>query len=109
MVHPLRDRDEASVDSELPCHTESKPSPSNMEMKLDATGLIFLGYAKTLQKFSPRRQLEMKTKISQIISQQELEQLEEDAAKRDEANAVGSWTPISAHSSTGYSDCTTVE
>ncbi|XP_067121320.1 uncharacterized protein [Centruroides vittatus] len=50
---------------------------------LDATELIFLGYAKTLKTFSPRRQIMTKMKIAQIMMKQELEEQDDRASLMD--------------------------
>ncbi|XP_050503569.1 uncharacterized protein LOC126882637 [Diabrotica virgifera virgifera] len=43
----------------------------------DATDQLFLAHASTVKSFSPRRQIETKMKIAQVIMEQELLQLEE--------------------------------
>lgn len=43
----------------------------------DDIDIIFMGYAKTLKKFSPRRQTMVKFKFSQILMEEELAQQEE--------------------------------
>lgn len=52
-------------------------------LELDATELIFLGYAKTIKTFSPRRQARMKMKLAQIITEEE-EEDEEDLQQLQE-------------------------
>ncbi|XP_073977446.1 uncharacterized protein isoform X2 [Rhodnius prolixus] len=52
-------------------------------LELDATELIFLGYAKTIKTFSPRRQARMKVKLAQIITEEE-EEDEEDVHQLQE-------------------------
>lgn len=48
---------------------------------------ILLAYAKTIKKFSPKRQAMTKFKIAQIIMEQELLQIEEDEAKSNGGRA----------------------
>lgn len=47
------------------------------KMGLSPTETIFLGYAQTIETFSPKRQAITKLKIAQIIAEQELQQIEE--------------------------------
>lgn len=44
---------------------------------LSATEMIFLGYAQTIEKFSPKVQAVTKLKIAQIVMEQELAELEQ--------------------------------
>ncbi|XP_044259023.1 uncharacterized protein LOC123007676 [Tribolium madens] len=48
---------------------------------LDDIDLICMGYAKTIKKFSPKRQTMVKFKLSQILMQEELAQQEENEQK----------------------------
>jgi hypothetical protein len=46
-----------------------------------ATELLFLGYAKALKTFTPRRQSITKIKIAQIFMEQEIEQQQQEEAQ----------------------------
>jgi hypothetical protein len=47
----------------------------------DDVDLLCMGYAKTIKKFSPRRQTVVKFKTAEILMQEELAQQIEDAAR----------------------------
>lgn len=53
-----------------------------------ATELVFLGYAKTVQGFSPERRTLTKLRIAQIIAEDELEQLKEESGRISEIDRL---------------------
>lgn len=67
--------------------------------ELDATDKVFLGHASIVKLFSPRRQIEVKMKISQIIMEYEMLHLEESTA--DGPSASGSSQTTSSISAPG--------
>lgn len=46
------------------------------QRNMDATDLIFQGYANIIKQFTPRRQVMAKLKVAQVMSEQELEHQE---------------------------------
>ncbi|KAB0790548.1 hypothetical protein PPYR_15052, partial [Photinus pyralis] len=53
----------------------------------DATDQLFLAHASAVKSFSPRRQIETKMKIAQVIMEQELLQLEESSLNSHQSRA----------------------
>lgn len=74
---------------------------------MDATELMFLGYAKTIKTFSARRQALTKMKISQLVMEQNLLQIEENEEKSSLGNSnfqYSSDTTPSASAASWYED-----
>ncbi|CAH1378441.1 unnamed protein product, partial [Tenebrio molitor] len=65
-----------SIDKVI-AYFDKKPC-NNTQAGYDDVDLIFLSYAKTLKKFSPRRQTMTKFKIAQLLMEEELNQQAED-------------------------------
>jgi hypothetical protein len=65
-----------SIDKVI-AYFDKKPC-NNTQAAYDDVDLIFLSYAKTLKKFSPRRQTMTKFKIAQLLMEEELNQQAED-------------------------------
>ncbi|KAJ8868161.1 hypothetical protein PR048_031970 [Dryococelus australis] len=71
-------------------HLHKIPNNNNMiqylrskhNNELDETDNLMLGYTKTIQKFTPRRQAVTKMKIAQLIMQQELKMKLTEAVNR---------------------------
>ncbi|XP_071051346.1 uncharacterized protein [Onthophagus taurus] len=65
--------------------------------ELDEIDMLFLAHAKTIKTFSKKRQVMAKMKVSQVILQQELENLEESSTHQTQCNS-------SSVTSISYSD-----
>lgn len=59
-----------------PQYSSPEASTSVLSEELDGIDLLFLSYAKTLKTFSKRRQISVKTKISQILTEAEIDEID---------------------------------
>lgn len=60
---------------------------NNVDPNLDATDLLFLSYAKTLKSFSPRHQVQVKMKLSELMGQAELDELNDKIVESDHVDS----------------------
>ncbi|XP_055843068.1 uncharacterized protein LOC129909922 [Episyrphus balteatus] len=67
-----------SKENNIHSKATKRKSNANLKPNHDDIELILMAYAKTIKKFSPKRQTMVKFKFSQIIMEAELAQLEED-------------------------------
>lgn len=69
------------------------------QRNMDATDLIFQGYANIIKQFSPRRQVMAKLKVAQVMSEQELEHQDEQLLSLPSQSRVEILSPNSTTSS----------
>ncbi|VVC40408.1 MADF domain [Cinara cedri] len=62
-------------------HSQKKRKTSHNNV-MEGIELLMMGHAKTIKKFSARRQAIAKTKIAKLIGELELEQLDEDSSQQ---------------------------